>query len=144
MDSNDTFDLKDFMPYLLNQAAETSSRDFEAYYKSKYAMLRTEWRVIYHLGRYGEMTAKDICERARVHKTKVSRAVRALEDKRYLNRKRMSTDRRNEALALTPLGDKIFADLNAEAKRFDAQLLADFSEADKAAMRQLLNRIAQL
>ena len=72
------FDLKDFLPYLLNQAAEEASLGFQVLYKERYGMLRTEWRVLFHLGRYGDMTAKEICDRARTHKTKVSRAVAAL------------------------------------------------------------------
>jgi len=80
------FDLIHFLPYILNQAAEASSLGFQQVYKQRYGMLRTEWRVLFHLGRYGEMTAKDICERARIHKTKISRAVKALEDRRFLVR----------------------------------------------------------
>ncbi|MEM9195855.1 MAG: thiamine pyrophosphate-dependent enzyme [Myxococcota bacterium] len=33
-------------------------------------MLRTEWRVLFHLGRRPDMTAKDICTQAKLHKTK--------------------------------------------------------------------------
>lgn len=138
------FDLKDFMPYLLNQAADAASREFETAYKAKYGMLRTEWRVIFHLGRYGTMTAKEICDRARIHKTKVSRAVRALEDKRYVNRKEMPDDRRHEALALTKSGQRVFADLLQEAQRFDMDMLARFTDDEKIQMRRFLIRIAGL
>jgi DNA-binding MarR family transcriptional regulator len=78
------FSLPEFLPYLLNQAAEAVGKDFQSYYRDKYGMLRTEWRVLFHLGCYGDMTAKRICELASVHKTKVSRAVSALEAKRYV------------------------------------------------------------
>jgi DNA-binding MarR family transcriptional regulator len=50
-------------------------------------MLRTEWRVLFHLGRYGAMSAREISRRAGIHKTKVSRAVAALERKRFLERR---------------------------------------------------------
>lgn len=132
------------MPYLLNQAADAASREFETAYKAKYGMLRTEWRVIFHLGRYGTMTAKEICDRARIHKTKVSRAVRALEDKRYVNRKEMPDDRRHEALALTKSGQRVFADLLQEAQRFDMDMLARFTDDEKIQMRRFLIRIAGL
>ncbi|MEL6647251.1 MAG: helix-turn-helix domain-containing protein, partial [Pseudomonadota bacterium] len=85
-----SFDLRDFMPYLLNQAADTSSRDFQGYYKGKYGMLRTEWRVLFHLGRYGAMTAREVCDRAGIHKTKVSRAVAAMDQKRLIRREEMA------------------------------------------------------
>ena len=72
------FDLLDFLPYLLNLAAEEASLGFQTLYKTRYGMLRTEWRVLFHLGIYGEMTATEIGERARMHKTKISRAVQKL------------------------------------------------------------------
>ena len=88
MSEIDDFDLRFFLPYLLNQAAEESSLAFQQVYKGRYGMLRTEWRVLFHLGIYGEMTAKEIGERARMHKTKISRAVQRLADRRFLGEKR--------------------------------------------------------
>ena len=70
MENSDTFDLQLFLPYLLNQAAEESSLSFQRVYKDRYGMLRTEWRVLFHLGIFGQMTARDIGLRARLHKTK--------------------------------------------------------------------------
>lgn len=138
------FDLQDFLPYMLNQAAEASSAEFQARYRARYGMLRTEWRVLFHLGRYGEMTAKEICDRARVHKTKVSRAVRALEVKRLLIRKPLETDRRNELLLLTHQGHVVFDDLAKSAEAYDRELMATFSEEEQAVLRSCLARIAGL
>ena len=117
MANNSKFDLQDFLPYLLNQAADASSLDFQRYYKDRYGMLRTEWRVLFHLGRYGKMTAKEICERARIHKTKVLRSVAALERKRFLTRTALEDDRRHEELSLTRAGQSAYADLSREAAR---------------------------
>lgn len=144
MDSKDAFDLVDFIPYLLNQAADMTSRRFESYYKSKYGMLRTEWRVVFHLGRYGEMTAKDICTRARIHKTKVSRAVHALEDKKHLKRAQSPDDRRRELLGLTATGKRVFQDLYHEAARFDAEIMSEFTQSEQAELRKFLTKIAGL
>ena len=144
MSQTDSFEIKDFIPYLLNHAADVSSREFERYYKSRYGMLRTEWRVVFHLGRYEKMTAKAICEQARIHKTKVSRAVQALEDKKFLKRTQMPDDRRHEILQLTPLGKKVFKDLCVEADRFETNLMATFSDRDRDKLRQMLTKIAKL
>ena len=53
--SDEDFDLSSFLPYALNQAAEATSIGFQKFYRQQYGMLRTEWRVLFHLGRYGEM-----------------------------------------------------------------------------------------
>lgn len=144
MSENSTFDLRDFMPYLLNQAAEETSRAFSETYRKKYGMLQTEWRVLFHLGRYGDMTAKDICDRARIHKTKVSRAVHALEEKRFLSRKTRPDDRRHEVLSLTKQGLRVFGDLNLSAQAFDATLTAEYEPDELARLRQALIKIARL
>jgi DNA-binding MarR family transcriptional regulator len=138
------FDLKDFTPYLLNLAAETSSAGFQTYYKDRYGMLRTEWRVLFHLGRYGSLTAKEICERARIHKTKVSRAVSALESKRMLLRKPHVADRRLETLRLTAEGQRVFEDLYKEAARFEDDMMSGFNAEERAILHKCLTRIADL
>lgn len=138
------FDLQGFVPYLLNQAAEASSRGFQSYYKDRYGMLRTEWRVVFHLGRYGDLTAKDICTKAGLHKTKVSRAVAALAHKKFLTRTEVQQDRRHELLRLTPRGAAAFDDLTQAAQRFDASLLARFSDQEVDVLRKCLVQIADL
>lgn len=144
MSEKDAFDLQEFLPYILNQAAERASLDFQTYYKSRYGMLRTDWRVLFHLGRYGQMQAKEICQRARIHKTKVSRAVSALEHKRMLARRDLPEDRRGEYLSLTLRGGRVFEDLCQEAQRFDAKMLRDFTLEEQAVLRRGLIKLAQL
>ncbi|MEM9583297.1 MAG: MarR family winged helix-turn-helix transcriptional regulator [Pseudomonadota bacterium] len=138
------YNLEDFTPYLLNMASETTSLAFQQYYKDGYGMLRTEWRVLFHLGRYGPQHAKDVCRRARIHKTKVSRAVSALEQKRYLRRSEEERDRRHELLKLTPSGTSVFKDLRSAAQRFDTELLADFTTSERAVLQRCLLRLAEL
>ena len=129
------FELPHFLPYLLNQAAEAASGEFQAYYRERYGMLRTEWRVLFHLGCYGRLSAKDICIRARIHKTKVSRAVRALEKKRYLVRQTDENDRRIEDLNLTPAGQAVFTDLSQAAEDYERKLSKIFSGKDLHRLR---------
>ncbi|SMY09918.1 MarR family winged helix-turn-helix transcriptional regulator [Flavimaricola marinus] len=138
------FDLRDFLPYVLNMAAEQSSIEFQKLYKDRYGMLRTEWRVLFHLGRYGTLTAKEICDRANMHKTKVSRAVARLESRRFIARQEVEEDRRHERLDLTKAGQAAYADLSAAAQAFDAKLAAQFSPEEEAILRRCLTRLAAL
>lgn len=138
------FDLGQFLPYTLNQAAEAASIGFQGQYRDRYGMLRTEWRVLFHLGRHGAMTAKQICDRATLHKTKVSRAVRALEAKRFLRRTPQEADRRHETLALTARGQEVYADLAQAARAYDASLSAQFTAQERAVLDRCLKRIAAL
>ena len=144
MDQKDEFSLHEFLPYLLNQAAEESSLAFQQIYKSRYGMLRTEWRVLFHLGMYGQMTAKDIGERAKIHKTKVSRAVQKLADRRYLTRTRDRTDRRSEKLELTAAGDAAYKELRQVALDYDRELTRTFDESENQLLRKMLRVLARM
>ncbi|CUK15819.1 HTH-type transcriptional regulator MhqR [Ruegeria denitrificans] len=140
----DDFNLQEFLPYLLNRAAEESSLEFQQIYKDRYGILRTEWRVLFHLGNYGEMTAKEIGERARLHKTKISRAVHRLETRRYLVRNRSETDRRVENLILTQMGQSVYRELSGIAEQYDAKLMAQFNADEVALLRKMLRRLAHM
>jgi DNA-binding MarR family transcriptional regulator len=116
------FDLEDFLPYLLNQAAEAASRGFQEIYRDRYAMTRTQWRVMANLGKFGAMTARDICAISHLEKTKVSRAVAGLEREGMLSRTPSEQDRRAEFLSLTAKGLNAFADLGRRAVKYDQSL----------------------
>lgn len=144
MTETDDFDLTGFLPYLLNQAAEEASLTFQQVYKERYGMLRTEWRVLFHLGRYGPMTARQIGELAKIHKTKVSRAVQALEDKRFLTRQRRDDDRRRETLTLTQSGQAAYERLKTLAAEHNRSLRQMLPEKDWESLVRSLRVIARM
>ena len=121
-EEEESFDLDAFLPYILNQAAEATSRGFAQVYRAEYGMTRTQWRVLANLGRSGAMTATEICRVSHVDKTKVSRAVAALEDAGLLTRGRHGVDRRAETLSLTSEGRAAFQRLGALALGYDRAL----------------------
>ena len=142
MPDDSDFDVRMFLPYLLNQAAEAASLEFQNVYKDRYGMLRNEWRVLFHLGIYGRMTASDIGARAQMHKTKISRAVQRLAERRYLVRTRDDADRRVEHLDLTKMGQKVYADLRSTARDYDAALVEGLSPQDAEYLRTQLIALA--
>ena len=135
------FDLETFLPYLLNQAAEATSHGFQSLYRERYGFTRTQWRVLANLGKFGSMTARDICVISHIEKTKVSRAVAALEQDGMLSRTPSETDRRAEVLSLTPKGQAIFAELGALAVGFDRDLRASLGVRDVETLVPLLRKL---
>ena len=124
MQDDDAFDLETFLPYRLNRAAELVSLRFASQYKARYRMTRPEWRTLAALGTYGRMTATEIGTNASMHKTKVSRAVRALEERRWLRRHENGRDRREEHLELTALGRRHFVEMVEMARAYERELAA--------------------
>ena len=141
MADDEAFDLGGFLPYLLNQAAEATSRDFQAIYRAAHGFTRTQWRVLANLGKFGAMTARDICRITHMDKTKVSRAVAGLEAGGYLIRAPSPGDRRAEILSLTAVGEAAFADLGRRAIGYDRALRHELGPELAGQLDALLRRL---
>lgn len=138
------FELDRFLPYMLNQAAEAVSRAFQKRYREEFDISRTQWRIIAHLGRFGSLTAKEICRRSHEEKTKVSRAVASLEERELLVRVAEQKDRRFESLQLTDKGRAIFEELGTRAIAFDTALKDKLGATSVAELHQTLKSLIEL
>lgn len=136
--------LEDFLPYRLNRLAEAISHDFSRTYRGKFGLTRPEWRLLATLGQYGTMTATAIGQHSSMHKTKVSRAVTALERRRWLVRTTSDADRRVEHLALTKIGNEAYLELVPAAREFEDRLLASMSDGDSKAVLAALEALERV
>jgi DNA-binding MarR family transcriptional regulator len=132
--SDDTLELELFLPYRLNRLADAVSRDFSRIYRQRFGMTRPEWRLLATLGQYGTMTATAVGRHSAMHKTKVSRAVTALEKRRWLSRSADATDRRAEQLALTRSGMAAYRELVPAANAFEQRMMEKMSVSDREAV----------
>jgi len=144
MSKNRAFDLQAFLPYCLNQAAEAASAGFQRFYQERYHMTRPQWRVLVHLGQFGDMTASAIARKAGLDKTKVSRAVFDLEQRGWLIRQRDGRDRRVEHLNLTGPGQTVFRELGKVAVEHDAAILAGITAEEETLLRAVLKKLAHV
>ena len=106
-------------------------------------MTRTQWRVMANLGKFGSMTARDICVISDIEKTKVSRAVAALESSGMLTRTPSKDDKRAEFLSLTEAGNAAFRDLGRRALDYDRQLKAELGDTAWAELVRSLVKLVQ-
>ena len=123
--------LEQFLPYRLNRIASAVSQDFRSIYGPNHDLTIPEWRVLATLGQFEELSAKE---------TKVSRAVRALEERRWLKRRESEEDSREEILTLTALGRKVYRDIVPKAVAFERRILDEFGPEAKpllAALKRL-------
>jgi DNA-binding MarR family transcriptional regulator len=126
--------LESFLPYRLNRLADAVSREFSRIYRDRYGLTRPEWRLLATLGQYGTMTATAVGVHSAMHKTKVSRAVAALERRRWLTRSADTGDRRVEHLALTAEGLRTYREMVPIAKAFERALFERMSEVQRKAI----------
>ncbi len=135
--------LENFLPYRLNRISATVSQQFRSVYGPHHDLTIPEWRVLATLGQFDEISAKAIGAHSSMHKTKVSRAVRALEKRRWLRRRPSEEDRREEILALTPLGRKTYAEIVPRAIAFEKRMLAELGP-EAAALLSALDHLEQI
>ena len=136
-------ELETFLPYRLNVAALLASQAFSRIYQERHGLDIPEWRVIATLGEYGTMTGKAIGLYANLHKTKVSRAVAGLEQRKLLARRANRADMREVFVSLTPAGRAIYQDLAPVAQAFARRLLEAVAPPDRAAFDRALTALIE-
>jgi DNA-binding MarR family transcriptional regulator len=139
--------LEDFLPHRLNVLSSLISQALTGVY-DRYSIGIPEWRVLVTLGENGVMTGKAIGAQTHMHKTKVSRAVAQLEQRKLLARRANRADLRESFLTLTPAGRSIYEELAPSALDFMDRLFEVVAPADRPAfdraMTQLTRRSAEL
>jgi DNA-binding MarR family transcriptional regulator len=141
---NAALKLEAFLPYRLARAAEAVSLDFSRIYKEKDSLSRPEWRVLATLAQFGRTTATEIGTHSSMHKTKVSRAVFVLDQRRWLLRKTDENDRRVEWLELTQTGKAKFAGLAVLARDYEARLLEALGKERTTHLLASLEKLEQM
>src|SRR3954470_2097850 len=140
-------ELQDFLPHRLIVLSSLVSQALTRVY-GRYGMGIPEWRVLVSLGQFGVMTGKAIGARTHMHKTKVSRAVAQLEQRKFLTRRTNRADLREAFLSLTPAGRAVYDELAPRALEFTQKLSEVVAPADRPAfdraMKQLSERSATL
>jgi DNA-binding MarR family transcriptional regulator len=130
--------LESFLPYRLNLLGSMVSEGLARVYSSRFGLDIPEWRVIATLGQFGASTAKTIGNHSHMHKTKVSRAVMALENKALVERQENAQDRREAFITLTPQGIDVYERIIPLAEAYEANLLQILDEANQKKLDELL------
>jgi len=140
--------LEDFLPHKLNVLSSLVSQALSRVYGERYGIGIPEWRVLVTLGEYGVMTGKQIGAHTHMHKTKVSRAVAQLEQRKFVTRRVNRADLREAFLSLTPSGRLVYDEAAPIALDFTNRLSEVVAPSDRVAfdraMRQLTERSAKL
>src|SRR5580692_6479538 len=140
--------LEKFLPYQLNVVASLVSLALSRVYARRYGIGVPEWRVLVTLGQYGVMTGKAIGAHTHMHKTKVSRAVALMEDRKLLVRRANRADMRESFLSLTAGGRAMYEEVAPHALDVAGTPTEILTPADREAfnraLKQLTERSAEL
>jgi DNA-binding MarR family transcriptional regulator len=136
------FELECFLPYRLSLLTNTVSQGIASSYRKQHDISVTEWRILAVLGRFPGLAAKEIANRTAMDKVAVSRAVKSLVEKKLLQRIIDPSDRRRQALHITPeKGWKLLQKVIPLAKNYEQQLLDALTAGEKAALFVALEKL---
>lgn len=134
--------LEHFLPYRLNVLASLTSNALAQIYAERFGLSIPAWRVIATLGQYEYRTARDIAAHGVMHKSTVSRAVSALEQRGLIVRRPNEDDRRDELLELTEEGREIYEALAPEALAFEERFISVLTDEEQKTLAALIDRLS--
>jgi DNA-binding MarR family transcriptional regulator len=133
--------LERFLPYRLNVLAALTSNALAQIYAERFGLTVPGWRVVATLGQYEFRTARDIAAHGVMHKSTVSRAVSALEERGLIVRRPNADDRREELLELTAEGRAIYEAVAPEALAFEGRMLSVLTPSEQESLALLIDKL---
>jgi DNA-binding MarR family transcriptional regulator len=92
------------------------------------------------LARRPGMTAADLARRSFVRPQSMAAVVTSLESQRFITRAQDPADRRNHRMTLTAEGQRLVAELSLLVREIEDAMFADFTQAERMMLRELLVR----
>ena len=137
-------DLEHFLPYRLSVLSNRISGAIAREYSERLSLSVTEWRVMAVIGRYPDLSAREVAERTAMDKVAVSRAVASLMSAGRLERDFDDEDRRRSVLRLSKDGLAVYDQVVPLALGFERHVLESMPEAERALLFRLLDRLDEM
>ena len=137
----DSVQLSQFVPYRMVHLASNISLALSKIYKQEFNINIPEWRVLAQLAEQQKLYSKDIGKISSMDKSKVSRAVKALESKNYLIRQTDKKDNRAAYLSLTAKGNSLYQKITPKALQWERQLIGVLKASEFKDLMNILDKL---
>ena len=134
-------DLETFLPYRLANLASKMSEQFAPVYQQQSDLSIPQWRILFNLAQFGQSNAKALCEQAAMDKSTVSRAIKTLIDKHYVESLIDPADKRASLLALSEQGLGLYQQLAPAALAWEKNLLDVLTQAEYQTLLSCLDKL---
>jgi DNA-binding MarR family transcriptional regulator len=136
-------DLDRFLPYRLAVLSEQVSQCIALVYRERFGLSRDEWRVLAALSEGRTVKTGTVIDTTALDKMQVSRAVKGLQERGYLERLADPQDGRGWLLRLTAPGRDLFQKIAPMVQAREAFLLQALSSEEQAVLDCAINRLAE-
>jgi DNA-binding MarR family transcriptional regulator len=130
-----------FVPYRMVNLATNISNACSKIYRTEFDLSVPEWRVLARLAEHDKLNAKDIGEVTFMDKSKVSRAVKILEDKQLIVREKDQMDNRAAYLSLSEDGHKMYAQIAPKALDWEEELISVLDVSEYRDLMRILEKL---
>lgn len=135
--------LETFLPYRLSLLSNTVSGTIAATYQDKFGISMAEWRIMAILAEYPDISADRVCQRTRIEKSVLSRAVARLLKRHLVSRTFEDRDKRRSILRLSDTGLAVYDEVMPVTETFEKKLLASLSRQERLSLDSLLDKLQQ-
>ncbi|NNC97986.1 MAG: MarR family transcriptional regulator [Gammaproteobacteria bacterium] len=135
------FNLSNFLPYRLSILSNRISQGIAEIYQEKYALSITEWRIMAILGNFENCTATEIVKYTAIDKVAISRNVKKLLERGFIERKSDPDDRRRQSLRLSPLGQEVFDEIIPKAINYEYHFIDQLSSKDLNDLERITQKL---
>ena len=142
MNNKTLLNINEFLPYQLVALSSKVSEDFSQVYISHGGLTQAQWRVLAHVTAVAGKTAKQICELANMDKSTVSRAIKQLEEKGYIQLSKHSSDKRSMVLTATVSGRALYQDITPKALDWESELMSCLQSNEQKQLKALIAKLS--
>jgi DNA-binding MarR family transcriptional regulator len=131
-----------YLGYLLGQAHHALYKEFDAHVRAA-GLSSAEWRVLATLHDSEPLTVGQLAQEVLAKQPTVTKLVRRMSDQGWVALHAHASDQRCTLVVATPAGKRLVKPLVDEAKQQEARMLRSLAATEKAALRKLLEKLAQ-
>ena len=137
----ESVELQHFVPYRMVHLAANISEALSKIYKQEFDINIAQWRVLAQLAQQQKLYSKDIGKKTAMDKSKVSRAVKTLEARHYLQRHVDPKDNRAAYLSLTAQGKLLYQKIVPKALQWESELLNVLTTSERNNLMTILDKL---
>ena len=131
-----------YLGYLLGQANHALYKDFDAHVRAA-GLSSIEWRVLATLHDGEPITISQLAHEVLSKQPTITKLVQRMSEQGWLALHADAADQRRTLVSVTPAGRRLVKPLVEQAKQHEARMLKALGAAEKAALRKLLEKLAQ-
>lgn len=133
--------IEDFLLYRIHNLARIATQGVGLMFRREIGISRREWRIIAFVGRYPELSLTRLAELAALDTVVTSRAVAQLVKKGLIVNRRLPSNKRIVALALTEAGLAVYERARMAGLRYNVEFMACLTDDEAQQLDALLTRL---